>query len=79
MSSLIYVPSRPEGNSAIVYVDEQPPTITAETEWIYTKNAIDRWDLRKPVPKQFRKEAPIHWFENGWVTEKETVHQMALF
>ncbi|OMF70484.1 hypothetical protein [Paenibacillus glucanolyticus] len=78
MAELIYIPFHPESPNATIYFNEKPLMIAAESEWIYSKYAIDRWRISKPVPKQFRKEAPSKWVENGWVEEKEVV-QLTLF
>lgn len=78
MANLIYVPFHPESPNATVYINEKPETVTASSEWVYTKYAKERWRLSKPVPKQFKNEAPVKWVENGWVEEKEIV-QLTLF
>ncbi|SFE42358.1 hypothetical protein SAMN04487969_102449 [Paenibacillus algorifonticola] len=78
MATLIYVPFQPERENATIYVNEHPPTVEAESEWVYTDNAVNQFGLKKPVDKQWRKKAPKHWVDNGWVREKDS-EQLKLF
>jgi len=76
--SNIYEPLWPERNSYKVYRDKEPDLVTAFSEWTYTNQAKNEFGLIKPIPSQYKKNAPKNWFDNGWIREKSEV-QLTLF
>lgn len=69
MTKALRVPMVPGSKTAKAYVGEVPALVEAISEWIFSEMAIERFRLSKPVPVEYRKHAPKHWVDNGWVEE----------
>lgn len=69
MAKALSVPMVPGSKTAKTYAGEVPALVEALSEWIYSEIAIDRFRLSTPVPAEYRKRAPKHWVDNGWVEE----------
>lgn len=77
--AVIFEPFQPECQSGLVHVNEEPDFIEAQSEWIYTDQAIKELNLSRPFPNRFKKNAPRRWIVNGWIREKCGEEQLTLF
>lgn len=69
MTRVLSVPMVPGSQTLKEYAGGVPPLVEALSEWIYSEVAIERFRLKIPIPIEYRKYAPKHWVDNGWVEE----------